>query len=36
MMCRLLNTQLQILQPYDVQDVKHLNANVEGVSAAPS
>jgi hypothetical protein len=34
-MCRLLNTQLQILQLYDVQDVKHPNANFEGVNAAP-
>jgi hypothetical protein len=34
-MCKLLNTQLQILQLYDVQDVKHPNANFEGVNAAP-
>jgi hypothetical protein len=35
MMCRLSNTQLHILQLYDVQDVKHPNANFESVSAAP-
>ncbi len=29
----LLNTQLQILQLYDVQDIKHPNANFEVVSA---